>query len=396
MNQYRLLDRVKATLTELDPADPTQRASVEALAHAVIRNLGDDLGVTGGRLYERDGLVWELVSRFGEGSAAQLGLSIAADYGPFLRLLEQGVIVMDTDDPMANRDLEERIGAERFAAIVVADERFVISFDVSPRAPRDEILQALSIIRYGLNQKVRADRYLSIIQQSRSIQQSILPREAPHFEGFDIWGRTQAAEYVSGDYYDFLPLSEKALGLAVADATGHGLPAALVVRDIHMGLRMGSDRDLKIVRTVEKLNRIISDSQVSTKFVSLFFAELESTGAVIYVNAGHLPPIHWSVSGTRYLEPTGVVLGPNAEATYNRGFTSLEPGEILCLFTDGIVEAPDSRDEEFGTPRLESVIGELAEEPADVIGRTILERVEDWTGGTSPDDRTVVIVKRLA
>src|SRR4029079_6758619 len=133
---------------------------------------------------------------------------------------------------------------------------------------RDDLLYSLNLVRYAMNQKLRADRYLSIVAEAQRIQQSILPQRVPAYVGFDIYGKNIPAETVSGDFYDFVPISESILGLAIADASGHGLPAALVVRDIHMGLRMGADRDFKIIRTMEKLNQIIHRSRITTKFVS--------------------------------------------------------------------------------------------------------------------------------
>lgn len=391
MNHARLLTLVNSTIEQLQGSDPSARD----LAEAVITNLGDELGLNGARLYERTPQGWELIASFGASRSVELGLTIPASYPVFQRLLQTGLVVMDAADSETDAGLESKLGVERFAAIVIADEKFVLSFDVEGATPADELSQALGIIRHAMNQNLRADRYLSIIEQSRVIQQSILPLDPPTFPGFEIAGKTCAAEYVSGDYYSFLPLSDKALGLTVADATGHGLPAALVVRDIHMGLRMGSDRDFKIVRTVEKLNQIIHSSQVTTKFVSLFYGELESSGALIYVNAGHLPPIHWSRSGVRLLRPTGMVLGPSADASYARGFTFLEEGDVLCLYTDGIVEAPNGEDEELGQDRLIAILESVSDRPAHEIVAEVLEETRRWTGAGAPDDRTVVAIRRV-
>ena len=120
-------------------------------------------------------------------------------------------------------------------------------------------------MRYAINQKLRAQRFESLIVEAQRIQQSILPQRIPQYAGFDIWGKTVPAEIVSGDFYDFIPVSDNILGLAVADGSGHGLPAALVVRDIYLGLRMATDRDFKIIRTMEKLNSIIHRSRLTTK-----------------------------------------------------------------------------------------------------------------------------------
>jgi sigma-B regulation protein RsbU (phosphoserine phosphatase) len=144
------------------------------------------------------------------------------------------------------------LGARRFAAIAAGETHsHIIAFDVAPEMSRDDVLFSLNIIRYSMNQRLRAERYESLIVEAQRIQQSILPQRVPQYAGFDIWGKTVPAEVVSGDFYDFIPISDNILGLAIADGSGHGLPAALVVRDIYMGLRMAMDRDFKIIRTMD-------------------------------------------------------------------------------------------------------------------------------------------------
>ena len=203
------------------------------------------------------------------------------------------------------------------------------------------------------------------------------------------------AEIVSGDFYDFIPISENILGLAMADGSGHGLPAALVVRDIYMGLRMATDRDFKIIRTIEKLNHIIHRSRMTTKFVTLFYGELETGGILIYCNAGHNYPFHLHGNRVEYLQNGGPILGPTPDATYQRGFAKLQTGDLLCLYSDGIVEAHDNRDREFGLPRLVRLVKANRENTAQQICQEVLTRVAKW-GRAGEDDRTVVIVKAVA
>jgi len=301
---------------------------------------------------------------------------------------------MDPTDPGINPILEEKLGARRFCAISVGDEDYILAFDVSPSLSREDILFSLNLVRYTISQKVRTQRYESLIVESQRIQQSILPQRVPQYAGFDIWGKTVPAEVVSGDFYDFIPISDNILGLAIADGSGHGLPAALVVRDIYMGLRMATDRDFKIIRTMEKLNHIIHRGRLTTKFVSLFYGELETGGILIYSNAGHNYPFIVKGNRIEHLKNGGPVLGPTPDATYTRGFAKLDAGDILCLYSDGIVEAHNSRDEEFGLDRLERLVKINRPRTAEEIGREVLARVTKW-GRRDPDDRTVVIVKAV-
>jgi sigma-B regulation protein RsbU (phosphoserine phosphatase) len=225
---------------------------------------------------------------------------------------------------------------------------------------------------------------------------SILPKRAPRRGEFEIAGYTVPAEIVGGDFFDFIPVTDRIQGIAIADASGHGLPAALQVRDVYTGLRMGVARDFKIVRTVERLNRIIHQSRMTTKFVSLFYGEIEEEGNFIYVNAGHPPPLHFHAKGVTTLKQTGLVLGPSATATYSRGFLAIEPGDALLLFTDGMLEATDPRGREFGVERLKRAFLALRERPSDEIVRALIEKVgEHARHRAAEDDRTVVVVKRV-
>jgi sigma-B regulation protein RsbU (phosphoserine phosphatase) len=156
----------------------------------------------------------------------------------------------------------------------------------------------------------------------------------------------------------------------------------------------GSGPRFKIVRTIEQLNRIIHQSRMTTKFVSLFYGELEEEGNFIYVNAGHPPPLHFHARGITSLKQTGMVLGPSGSATYSRGFLSLEEGDALLPYTDGMVEATDGK-REFGEERLKKAFLSMREKPSSEIARALIDRVREFTRDRpAEDDRTTVVVRR--
>ena len=393
MDYKRLLTQVERTLEQIDTSDsPT--TTVAQIGDTIATNFREELGITGGRVYECRDDSYELVGRFGQQHEGELHIEVPKDYKPIELVLENGIVVMDPTDPGFDPVLEGKLGAQRFCAIAVGDENYIMSFNVSPSLGREDILFSLNLIRYAINQKIRSQRFESLIVEAQRIQQSILPQRIPQYAGYDIWGRTVPAEIVSGDFYDFIPVSDNILGLAIADGSGHGLPAALVVRDVYMGLRMATDRDFKIIRTMEKLNHIIHRSRLTTKFVSLFYGELETGGILIYCNAGHNSPFVLHGKEVEYLRNGGPVLGPTPDATYTRGFARLQKGDLLCMYTDGIVEAHDQRDTEFGLDRLVRVAKQHRERTAHEIGREILGRAKKW-GVQGQDDRTVVIVKAV-
>jgi sigma-B regulation protein RsbU (phosphoserine phosphatase) len=395
MNYKNLLTKVERTLGQIESAETT-RFTIEQIAETIATNFRDELGISGGRVYElNDDNLYELVGRFGESHDRSLGITVSKDYKPIELALENGIVVMNPNDPGVDPVLEARLGANRFAAIAAGDEDYIVAFDVAQDLSREDILFSLNLIRYVINQRLRADKYESLIVEAQRIQQSILPQRVPQYDGFDIWGKAVPAEIVSGDFYDFIPISDNILGLAIADGSGHGLPAALVVRDIYMGLRMATDRDFKIIRTLEKLNHIIHRSRLTTKFVSLFYGELETGGILIYCNAGHNAPFVLKVNGKfEDLTNGGPVLGPTPDATYTRGFAKLDPGDLLCLYTDGVVEAHDIKDNEFGLDRLKRIVKANHTRTAQEIGQEVLAKVAKWRRSRE-DDQTIVIVKAL-
>jgi serine phosphatase RsbU (regulator of sigma subunit) len=366
---------------------------------SIISNFRDELGIVGGRLYRRRGAQYALEGTFGAAKLVPEGLLVPVSYPAIVLLLEDGTVYMESSDPRLDKRLEELLGVERFAAIEVGEEQYILAFDVLPGYNRDDILISLAILRHSINQKIVRDRMQSIFDEARKIQASILPRRAPAYGDFDLDGRSDPVESVGGDFFDYIPVTDKILGLTIADVSGHGLPAALQVRDIYMGLRMGLARDFKIVRTVERMNGIIHRSTLTSRFVSMFYGELELNGVFIYVNAGHPPPFHLSADGkVEWLEQGGPVLGPLAEATYERGFVVMKPGDLLVFYTDGIIETagrptPGGPVEEYGTERLVQVARAARTRSAHEIVERMFQSVEEFSHSKpANDDRTIMVV----
>lgn len=399
VNYRELMKKVEQVAGAIDRADDVG-GTIRMVMESLITQFRDELGILGGRLYQRQGGTYVLESVFGEAKPVAIGIEVARSYRPIQRLIEEGSVYMTPDEPGVDPEFEERIGVREFAAIEVGDEDFVLAFDVLAGIDRDDVLFSLGILRHSINQKIRQQRMAGIFNEARKIQASILPRREPVYGDFEVFGASRPMELVGGDFYDYIPISDKILGVAIADVTGHGLPAALQVRDIYMGLRMGLARDLKIVRTVERMNQIIHKSTLTSRFVSMFYGELEPNGLFIYVNAGHPPPFHLGADGeVRELGEGGPVLGPLAAATYERGVVQVAPGDMVVLYTDGINEARGAArgeaTDEFGVDRLMAVCREHRQESAKEVVAAIFAALDRFTDGrAATDDRTVVVIRR--
>jgi serine phosphatase RsbU (regulator of sigma subunit) len=387
---YRKLER---TLGAIERSHGVSQMLSEALV-SIVRDFQAELGVVGGRLYERKGTRYVLTHQTGK-SRAPLGYKIPIHYAPIKEMLKSGYLLMGESDPGFDPRIEDVVGVKVFAAILVGEhDEYVISFTLRGQILKGRTSYALNTIRHVINLKLREQALFDLLLEAREIQISLLPKTPPKFGRFDIHGRSVPAEVVGGDLYDFLPISEETLGLAIADASGHGLPAALQARDVIIGLRMGMAEDLKIVKTLERLNRVIHRSALASKFVSLFYGELDALGNFIYSNCGHPAPLLLHRHRFRELSEGGPVLGPSLGIRYMRGYVALRPGDVLILYTDGVSEAADAGDEEFGVGRIRDLVVENATRPAADIVDRIFSAVQDHSGLTTPrDDQTVVAVR---
>lgn len=376
----------------------TPLKTIHDTAEFLASQFADDLGITGGRIYAHTDGSYELVEGFGAASGAPIGLRVWKTYPPFEQMLDTGLVIMSRDDERLDQHLERELGTrECFAAIAVADGSYVLSFDVeAPGDDHEELHRTLNIIRLAINQKLREERMLSIMEDARQIQNSILPRHLPKPGDFEIAARSVAAEIVGGDFYDLIVLDDEVFDVVIADAAGHGLPAALQVRDVFTGLRMAVSREFKLSRTVKRLNSIIHRSRLATKFVSLVLVEVDLNGTVIYCNAGHPRPVLMHTDGSvSRLDQGGPILGPIPDASYSIGVQCMGPGDLMVLFTDGVTEASPNGDDEYGVERLIHAVRTVRHrDPAAIVDR-VFSDVAEFSRRTPPaDDQTVVVVKR--
>ncbi len=261
---------------------------------------------------------------------------------------------------------------------------------------RGEFASALTSLLFAMRQHLEKSELHDLIEQARAIQLSLLPPSRCEFAGFDVHAASFPASSVGGDLYDFLPVAPGTLGLAVADASGHGLPAALQARDVAIGLRMGVERDLKIVAAIEKLNRVVHRSGLTSRFISLFFGELETNGNFAYVNAGHPPALLADARGISALSVGGMVLGPDPDAHFKLGYTHVDRGATLVLYSDGVIERGTTWGEPFGMGKLKKWLKDTRKLSAEKAVEALMDRLDEHSPKKPfEDDVTVMVVRRL-
>jgi serine phosphatase RsbU (regulator of sigma subunit)/DNA-binding transcriptional regulator YhcF (GntR family) len=226
------------------------------------------------------------------------------------------------------------------------------------------------------------------------IQQGLLPREIPQIPGFTIAGAWQPARTVGGDYYDVLPLSETEMALIIADVSGKGMPAALLMSNLQATVKAYAATELPPQDLCGKVNRAICKSITIGKFITFFYAVLDSAGRrLTYTNAGHNPPLIARQDGSCLrLETGGAVLGVFANGSYEGASIDLLPGDRLVMFTDGITEAADSNGEELGEERLIAFLRENPAAAAAELRDAIMRSVTQFCREDFADDATLLTV----
>jgi serine phosphatase RsbU (regulator of sigma subunit) len=242
-------------------------------------------------------------------------------------------------------------------------------------------------------EKVRRDLALAA-----EVQRRLLPPQPPSCETATLAAFSLPARTVGGDYYDFLDVGQQRIGIAVADISGKGIAAALLMSVVQASLRViSADTEVPLSELAAKMNRFLWQSTGMNKYATFFYAQLDNRSRRLrYVNAGHNPP--YLVRRTegveiQELQAGGTVLGLFPEVTYTEEAIDLCPGDLLVAFTDGVPEALNAEGEEFGEERLKELLRGAVGKEAAHVSATLAEGMRDWIGGAEQyDDLTVVVV----
>jgi len=245
-------------------------------------------------------------------------------------------------------------------------------------------------------QLIEKKRLEGQLEVARQVQLELLPSGDPELVGFDISAYNFHTEEVSGDYYDWVRIYDDQIGLVIADVSGKGVPAAILMAFLRASLRAATHIGYATHISMAKVNFLLWESVESNQFVTAFYGILDAPKRTLaYSNAGHNPPLLLNAAGTsRFLEKGEQPLGMFRETRYHEYYLEFEPGDVLVLYTDGATEANSPQGEEFGRERLAQAVKRAYDRPAREMIAMLQMEILEWTDHKgSNDDVTFLIIK---
>lgn len=382
----------------------------------VLNQIVDDneIKISGGRIWVLDSVnaSYILVYQIGDVEKIEDGFSLSIKENPTFAqiVLDRTVLAVETDSTLKEK------GIQKYSASGIGEKIKVNGYPyfkyllaVNALEIDKTLLYTLNIVSTVLTSKL-AERKLKDSQRSlladidkaKYLQRSILPDHEYRFHKYDIFGVTIPAETISGDFFDYIPIGndENRIAVTVGDAASKGLAAAAEAMYISGAIRMACTFEIKISPLMSRMNNLINKIFKDDRFASLFYCELsnDDNGLCLYANAGHNWPIFLEKnSGSiKYLKSTGPLLGPAPKQKYETASINFSEGDILVIYSDGIVEAANHNYDFYQEGRLEKVIFENMHLSPREITYAILDDVLKFSTVESQyqDDKTLVVIKR--
>jgi len=257
----------------------------------------------------------------------------------------------------------------------------------------------LIAVVYRLQFQLKASRHELALKEAEmnfalEVQRFLFPRRFPDNSGLEFSAACIPARGISGDYYDVLPMSDGRVAFAIADISGKGIAAAILMANLQALLRVLVAGGIAPCEVCSRLNHHLYQVTESSRFATFFYAEWNSHERKLrYVNAGHPLPILVGPDKRCPLDKGGLPLGAFPEPDFQVGEILLRPGDLLALYSDGIVEASSRQGAEFGKDRLEGLVRNCRHQPLSQIQENVLRDVKMWAGPEPEDDITLVLVR---
>ena len=240
-------------------------------------------------------------------------------------------------------------------------------------------------------------RLESELELSQKVQRALLPQSPPEIPGWEVSAFSQPASIVGGDYFDFLRFADGTHGILIADVMGKGMPASMLMANLQASIRILVPESATPHDVLVRLNRLFHHNITLTKFVTVFLGKLDpESGDLHFVNAGHHPPIlvRTATAALEELRPTGPAIGITADPSYGEKAARLEKGDLLVLYTDGLVEARNEARHEFGDDRLRMIISTPTSSAATLV-RDVRKQLQTFVASAPMhDDTTLIVYKR--
>ncbi len=257
-------------------------------------------------------------------------------------------------------------------------------------------LENTRLFREALEKQKMEDELLI----AKEIQKGLLPADLPDLAGYAMTAVNISSRQVGGDYYDVIPLGKTRWVIAIGDVSGKGTPASLLMASLQASIRALVPLGLSLSELTGRVNDLMTQNTTQGRFITFFWGILEpESGGFTYVNAGHNPPFLCRSDGRlERLDEGGLILGvmPTMRP-YDQGTVTLQPGDTICLYTDGVSEAMNPAGVEFGEDRLDRIVRNSRTTPLDALRRSIVDAVTGWSGaGVQTDDITLVLLRRTA
>lgn len=415
MEQRKLYKTLESIIKE----SPSMERNEDFLKHVIEKIISiDSLNIIGGRLWQlsNDRKSYRLIAQLGEVCTIETNYKLEVKNYPVFKTFGQrrAFIAYETDEYLIEQGIYIYSAAgvgERYTIYEEAGKSFCLYkylIAMNGTEPNEEFLNSLNIISVTLSTVLRTKKLeskqkesIEELEKASEIQKNILPEHELKFGNYEMFGVSLPEKIVGGDFFDYLPVSDDyKIAVVIADAASKGVSAAAQALYVSGALKMGISYDISSTSLIKKINNLVYDTFPYERFLTLFYCELynDKKGLCVYINAGHNSPYHYNYKNDEIteLKSTGPVLGPSSNQNYFSEYINIEVNDLLVLYTDGIVEAANSKFEFYGEARLKDAIRKHKDLSVKDLCHNILDEVQKFgANGKYSDDKTIVVIKKV-